>query len=218
MDVWETCFFVPGLTKSVCAAWVQAWGSIGAIAAAAVLLLIQHVLEKTRERERAMDDTVRRMRIVEEVARSTARNIKYLQERLSTRESVHFVATGRQYFSADAVLQLPDAAAAIPLHELDSPTLVFEVRAVANLARQMKTQVEWMLNNHSQMDGPDYDLAFEAYSNIANAANDSVRRIKEHVDRVQRERRVPLESPARPADADYDITPGPAEEAIRING
>lgn len=30
-DVWQTCFFVPGLTRSECASWVQAWGSIGAV-------------------------------------------------------------------------------------------------------------------------------------------------------------------------------------------
>lgn len=31
MDVWQTCFLVPGLTRGECAGWVQAWGSIAAI-------------------------------------------------------------------------------------------------------------------------------------------------------------------------------------------
>jgi hypothetical protein len=30
-SIWDSCFFVPGLTQSACASWVQAWGSIGAI-------------------------------------------------------------------------------------------------------------------------------------------------------------------------------------------
>lgn len=33
-DVWQSCVFVPGLTSEECASWVQAWGTIAAIAAA----------------------------------------------------------------------------------------------------------------------------------------------------------------------------------------
>lgn len=37
MNVWDTCFFVPGFNRSECAAWVQAWGSIGAVLVAIFL-------------------------------------------------------------------------------------------------------------------------------------------------------------------------------------
>lgn len=33
-NVSDSCFLIPGLSQSACAAWVQAWGSIGAIASA----------------------------------------------------------------------------------------------------------------------------------------------------------------------------------------
>lgn len=33
-NLWNTCILVPGFSRSECASWVQAWGSIGAIAGA----------------------------------------------------------------------------------------------------------------------------------------------------------------------------------------
>lgn len=30
-ELWDSCLLVPGITMTACAAWVQAWGSIGAI-------------------------------------------------------------------------------------------------------------------------------------------------------------------------------------------
>lgn len=57
MNVWQTCFLVPGLTRSECASWVQAWGSILAIFAAVILALWQQRRlrndEKTKARARA---------------------------------------------------------------------------------------------------------------------------------------------------------------------
>lgn len=52
-EVLNTCLFVPGLSKSECASWVQAWGSIGAIVLAGFLAwwqwrrVVQH--EKAKE-------------------------------------------------------------------------------------------------------------------------------------------------------------------------
>jgi hypothetical protein len=45
-NVWETCMLVPGFSRSECAAWVQAWGSIVAIVGA--FLLSYNQLRVTR--------------------------------------------------------------------------------------------------------------------------------------------------------------------------
>lgn len=48
----ETCLFLPGLSSSECASWVQAWGSIGAIAGAMYAVHWAHRLQaKQRARE-----------------------------------------------------------------------------------------------------------------------------------------------------------------------
>jgi hypothetical protein len=33
-SIWQTCMLVPGLSRDECASWVQAWGTIGALAVA----------------------------------------------------------------------------------------------------------------------------------------------------------------------------------------
>jgi hypothetical protein len=41
-DVWDTCVLFPGFSRSACASWVQAWGSIAAIVAAIAIAATQH--------------------------------------------------------------------------------------------------------------------------------------------------------------------------------
>lgn len=41
-NLWETCVLFPGFSRGECAAWVQAWGSIAAIAAAIAIAGWQH--------------------------------------------------------------------------------------------------------------------------------------------------------------------------------
>lgn len=49
MSLSDTCFLVPGISRGECASWVQAWGSIVAIIAAAGIVFVQHVLDRRRE-------------------------------------------------------------------------------------------------------------------------------------------------------------------------
>lgn len=59
-DLWQSCVLVPGFSRSECASWVQAWGSIGAIVATAFAaawpfrkaLKNEHLKERVRARER----------------------------------------------------------------------------------------------------------------------------------------------------------------------
>ena len=53
-EILETCLFVPGISRGECASWVQAWGSILAILAAGLFVVLQHNLELKRQR-RARD-------------------------------------------------------------------------------------------------------------------------------------------------------------------
>lgn len=56
-DLWQTCVLVPGLSASACASWVQAWGSIGALAIA-VGLQVRASIERVREQNRAKFDAI----------------------------------------------------------------------------------------------------------------------------------------------------------------
>lgn len=57
-NVWETCVLFPGFSRSECASWVQAWGSIGAIAMTAWAVNWAHRKQlKQKEREQSADYT-----------------------------------------------------------------------------------------------------------------------------------------------------------------
>jgi hypothetical protein len=185
------------MPRSDWASWVQAVGAIVAIVASAGLIFVQHRLQLAREKEAEIDRVVARMRIVQEIARSTARNVRFLARKFSKRDTVHAVASGRKYFPRDAVALIADAIAATPLHSLDSPLLVFEVRTLTNLARQMKAQVEQLFAYHDVMDGTDFQEAFAAFENLAIACEESVARMTAHIDEVELTRRVSMESPPR---------------------
>lgn len=45
-SIWETCVLVPGLTRGECASWVQAWGTIGALAVAIAIAWWQGVVAR----------------------------------------------------------------------------------------------------------------------------------------------------------------------------
>jgi hypothetical protein len=171
----------------------------GRRAAAVVVMLVQHRLERKRDHERALGEKVTRMRTLEEVARSVARNARYLQRSFPDRETFHLTATGHKPFNSDAVTLLSDPVSAVPLHELDTPTMVFEFRVLTALTRDMKAKLEVVLEHHERLDGEQFGTAIASFESIATACEEAVMRIKDHVDVIDRERRVPLESPTRRA-------------------
>jgi hypothetical protein len=52
-SIWNTCMLVPGLSRSDCASWVQAWGTIGALAVAIGVARSQAALARKLQAEQA---------------------------------------------------------------------------------------------------------------------------------------------------------------------
>jgi hypothetical protein len=48
-EIWETCMLVPGFSRSECASWVQAWGSVAAILAAVAVANYQTVQTRRQD-------------------------------------------------------------------------------------------------------------------------------------------------------------------------
>lgn len=61
---WESCMLVHGLTPSECASWVQAWGSVFAVIAAAIVAIFVQQLEGRRARAAKLDQEVRMLKII----------------------------------------------------------------------------------------------------------------------------------------------------------
>jgi len=192
-SIWETCMLVPGFSRAECASWVQAWGSVGAILVAAAVVFVQNRLQRDRENRQRIETLVARMRTLQEIGESTAANIAYCQKAFTSRPDVTGIAEGAQPFPPDALRMLPDAVAAIPLHELDSPAMVFEVRTLTILARQVQARIQWMLTNHRQIDAEGFTNTFRLLASFSEQAGAAVARIRRHVDEVERSGRLPLE-------------------------
>lgn len=62
--MFDSCMFVNDLNPGDCAAWVQAIGSVLAIVAAAMFILLQHHLDVKRARDADRDLTRRRLDVV----------------------------------------------------------------------------------------------------------------------------------------------------------
>lgn len=167
------------------AGWVQAVGSILAILVSAGLLLAQHHLEQQRATDSALADRVARMRIIQQVAMSTASNARWLQRNFANRDRTLRIATGQEFFPADALKFLPAAVAEIPLHQLDSPQLVFEIRGLVFNARHLQAQIRFMLENHQLIDIGVFQLAFTNIAQVARACEECADRIRVHVDAVE---------------------------------
>lgn len=56
-NVWQSCLLVPGISTAECASWVQAWGSIAALAIA-IGLQVRASNERIREGHRAKFDAI----------------------------------------------------------------------------------------------------------------------------------------------------------------
>lgn len=84
---WQTCILVRGLTPSECASWVQAWGTIAAIAAAGFGVWYQVFRTERMRREEQFSASASYAKACYLVARDSAAALAYIARRL--RESVN---------------------------------------------------------------------------------------------------------------------------------
>ena len=130
----NSCIFVPGLTSSECAAWVQAWGSILAIVAAGWIARIQ------LRAARAADADRQRLERVE----------KYWAIRgILVHASACFELAARQARERDdnlawerlgeEVAKVRSAILALPTFELPEPTLVLKLAKLDQDLRALAT-------------------------------------------------------------------------------
>lgn len=175
------------------AAWVQAVGSVLAIMASAGVVYLQHALHDKRDQQARLAALVARMRTIQEIADSTAGTMLWCRDAFPTANRIRRIADGREPFPHDAVRMLPDAVASIPLHELSSPAMVFEVRVLVILTRQMQAAIWWLLANHAGLQPAELESSVTNLDALTEKAYASVARIREHVDFVEREGRVPLD-------------------------
>lgn len=154
-NVWQTCMLVDmGLTRSECASWVQAWGSIIAILASGLIAWIQihaarrATLRAQRERALATVDAVTQL------ARSFSLQMASLAAQLDG--DTAFDPTRKRSLNFDPFRTTESGVQAVQLHDLpDAPSvrMLIEFRNLINTSDMALKRLVAMMDDPFQASG-----------------------------------------------------------------
>lgn len=133
-------------------AWVQAIGSILAILGSAVIVWVQHELEKLRKTASDLERRKRKLAVIVEIARATASATNKLASMFANAKTVYDIASGDKYFDKNIILTLDNPLLAIQLHELDDPKVANEILIFTGNVRQFKENLLQLLQHYRHID------------------------------------------------------------------
>lgn len=160
------------LTSSELAAWVQAIGSIVAIAVALFVAAyqarrqfrsaqdIQAIQQQSAKKETAAT--------LSEVAKICVTTVKFLSTEIDTREKVNFIAKGDRHFDLEQIKRLDYAITEIPVHALPS-NFVLPMFLLSSVIRQFAAKVEQVLRVHSSMNSDSFDDFYRVLGEMNNS-------------------------------------------------
>jgi hypothetical protein len=168
--VCETCLFLPiSLTRSECAAWVQAWGTILAILGAFGVAFYQSnrsfKIAMTQIAEERRQDHVRTAETLSKIAQNTLKLQKFISAKLNSRTEVHEAAEFGLPFDMPALRALERSIDGIQLHELPA-SLVGLSLILSSTVRQFRMKVEMAFANHHKMDAGSFDDFFKTLNEL----------------------------------------------------
>lgn len=176
--VWETCSLLPfGLSRGECASWVQAWGSILAIAgtAGAAIYQAQTQHQSTiaglrQEQKQAHPQVAETMG---QLATNALKLQRHIAEKLDTRDAIHAAAKHELPFDLPELRSLERALESVVLHQLPA-ALVSPSMGLAWTVRQFRTKVEMALQFHRTMDAEAFQDFFDSVSTMNSSLDQTV--------------------------------------------
>lgn len=159
------------MTSAEVAAWVQAVGSIlaiaGALGAAIWQARLQHknalALIVLQQRQAQIERT----RTLNALVHNAASAVAHATGLFNTRQAVHDVAEGRVNLDRGELERVDNTFATIPLHDLPS-ALVSPTMVVASVVRQFREKVELVISAHRHMHGEEFDDLFRVLGEMNN--------------------------------------------------
>lgn len=151
------------LTSQEMAAWVQAVGSIVAIAAATWIAIWQgkkqhqnslDLLSAERKHERT--ELAKTLSVL---ANNTLKMMLFLTKKIDSRQAVHDIKDGEIHFDLGELQRLDAAIEGIKLHELPD-TLVTPTMFISSTVRQFREKIEMTLRVYREMDSEAYEDFF----------------------------------------------------------
>lgn len=161
---WSSCILVRGLNMSECASWVQAWGSVGAIAAAGIGVWYQVVRNERMRSEEQLAASASYSKACYLVARDAAATLGYIARRL--RESVD----GRLRLRSDRVEDLQSTCRTLLAKDLAPKVLDRMLRVQTELAYSLMALKQ--LEQYSAVSARRADNAEKRAESLAIIARD----------------------------------------------
>lgn len=159
-NVAETCMLVNmALTRGECASWVQAWGSIGAIAIAIGVAFVQHWQNLKRQREIEASQRAQAVAGPLALAEKIASFLEAIAKMLHSNGARE---TFKRHGHAEEPSRMLAEYRALPLYKLPSYELMHEAYAIGNSIHAITMLVNESIealatggsvhaNNHSQL-------------------------------------------------------------------
>lgn len=159
--------------KADAPAWVQAIGSILAIIFSGLLVWVQHRLEQRRSWQTVLEERLRRVGVVVELARATSHATKAFCKMFENFSDLFEIASGDRYFDQKLLATFDHPLESIPLYELDDATVVIEVVLIKENARQFKENLQKMLRLYRNMNAEDFTHATKVLHDISDGCHAS---------------------------------------------
>ena len=176
------------LSSSELASWVQAFGSIVAIFAAAMIAVWQArrqqeiALAVHREESRhARRESAKSLLVL---CRNCANASAHFTSELSSMEAIYLVASGEKHFDFEELTALRDAAASVQLHQLPD-VLIGPAMALAATVRQLRQTVEIAIREHRKMDAEGFSNLFRTLGEMTNSLRATEQDVQAEISRLE---------------------------------
>jgi len=167
----ELCMFT-GLTSSEWAAWVQAIGSIAAIAGAVGIAIWQsrkqHQTSLAALKAQHSLARLEAARALQELSIAAHRLLEHSTKAFPDRQAVHDTAEGRRFFDFGELRVIEGALQAVPLHALPHD-LVRLTMILGSCVRQFRENIEFAMPRHRQMDAQEFTTLFDSLASLTKS-------------------------------------------------
>ena len=176
-------------SSSDAAAWVQAWGSIGAIVFSVLVAWWQ--MNRARKQtlyaieQQRKADNLRMANTLLEIAKSALKLQKHVTGKLDSREKIHFAAQdNRLPFDMPMVYTMERQLDRIALHDLPA-NLIAPALLIAETFRQVKIKLEIVFDTHRKMDAAMFEDFFATVKSMEESMSATIADLENQLEQMR---------------------------------
>ena len=173
--------------KSDWAAWVQAVGSILAIAATGWAVQHAHRLQERRDRQQHKSARVDRLEVLFKLVDSTVNSVNYIQNQLCDKPRLKTALLGKPNLDMGVLRTLGELLIPIPLHELDDPEVAFEILLITMNCKQLRELALSSIQSIDQMPDPSITEALNSMKSLSDQTIECRKNVRSRIESIKAE-------------------------------